>query len=703
MDGYRWYAKYIAELASTAAPPSEDPPWFSLYNSDATGRLVIADTEIAPIFLAAVTLCISLFISLLLARIPRWLAVAWSFGFLLQQRRLAQSSISQNEKPPARRGSWHLPLTLANCGLFLSDALDAVFASFHHLRRMELFRAFLYLLFGLFCVVGAVLGPVVALLVSRDVVYGFAGATSGPCLGQFNFTWYSTNRVAQGLDHHMRSYELLPWAQTFNYSWADNNTVYSTGQPVQEPISKVVYEQLDGCILNDDVLCDARFPRTHKVSVNLPPSRLGLWYDDSWSLKLTGHCLRLNSTSISNRTGPTSYVYGLHYAPGARRADPIEGYECPYSRDTLDSWSLGQGEGQRFDRRKNIITDSFFVNQEEDIGYPCHKWRDSVRNLVSDSLTIISVLPPRDDINQLEGDELYLEPVSTNRNFNYTPSQVAHLLCWEDLYVETKSGESFKTSAVWANRSAAIAQHKLPVGLNALLHMASTEFLVKPARFLRGSFSLLQSVAETPAWEFNPENAPPVPFAAEVHRWAHIGAMDIASKATRSATGFYGRGNMTALAVAEAEGPLNEEMRDLCNAVRATREGTVTLPLRVLVALAVLLGVALGWWILERLGVALASWGFAGPGGVIRSFLMLPAATPVSLAVSAETAILAAMGWGSEPSEQVVGSASGQPYIKSIGPSVGGPGMSPGRDDKWILSWGFSGFSAVGNKRAKIQ
>lgn len=210
-------------------------------------------------------------------------------------------------------------------------------------------------------------------------------------------------------------------------------------------------------------------------------------------------------------------------------------------------------------------------------------------------------------------------------------------------------------------------------------------------------------MSETPRWEFNAANALPVPFAAKVHRWAHIGAIDIASKATRAATGFYTRRDPASVFTMGIKGGMSGELQDLCNTVRTTREGIVSLPLSVLIALLVLLCIALAWWAVERIGVALASWGIVGPGSSIRAFLILPASTPVSLAVSTETALLAAKGWGDSPEERVVGSASGQPSIRSIGPNVSGPSLSPGRDENWILSWGFAGFSAANEKRVKIQ
>lgn len=113
-----------------------------------------------------------------------------------------------------------------------------------------------------------------------------------------------------------------------------------------------------------------------------------------------------------------------------------------------------------------------------------------------------------------------------------------------------------------------------------------------------------------------------MPFAAEVHRWAHVGAMEIASKATRAATGFYSRGYLTAATESQRQG-VPAELQDLCNAVRATREGAVSMPVRTLVALAVLLAVSLAWWAAERIGALLAGLGFAGPAGAVRAFLIL--------------------------------------------------------------------------------
>jgi hypothetical protein len=294
MDGHRWYAKHIAERATTSARINEqDIPWFSISDSPATGQILVADAAIAPVFLAAVTLVIGTLVPLLLRRIPRAVAVAWCFARNISPA--PQETERGNEKTPldeatarAGPGSWHLPVLMANSGLFLGDTVASVFGVWGHLRSRQLFYASMYFLFAVFCLVAAVAGPLVALLVSRDVAYGFAGTLSGPCIGQFNFTVNATNFVDQKLDHHLRSYELLPFSPTFNFSWT-NETEYTAGKPVVEPTSGVVYEQLDGCLLNDDVLCDSRFPRTHKVSVSLTPGQLGLWYEESWSLRLEGY------------------------------------------------------------------------------------------------------------------------------------------------------------------------------------------------------------------------------------------------------------------------------------------------------------------------------------------------------------------------------------------------------------------------------
>ncbi|KAF4435955.1 hypothetical protein FACUT_6806 [Fusarium acutatum] len=673
MDDFRWYSKNIAGSAAVSEQQEKHPPWFSTFESPFSGKLVIADAKIAPVFLAAVTLCISVAIPLLLVRLPKALAVAWCF--ISDRKKRCPESPSRNNF-----GSWHLPVMLANCNLLLSDLAMSLLASYQHLQQSEILRSVSFIVLGVFLLAAAVLTPLVALLISREVMYGFAGAQVGPCVAQYNFSIGAKNYIDRGLDHHLRSYELLPWIPRFNYSWIENNKIYFAAKPVKEPTSRVAYELLDKCLLNDKVLCDHRFYRTHKVSVEISPAQMGLWYDDSWKLKLNGYCLRLNSTSISRETDRNfpAYTYNFQFAPDAQKLDSADA-NCLYDPQTSGSWSLGQGEFQRFRRRKNTITDSFFVNGDEDRKYPCYKWRDSLRALDADSMTVITVLPSHEQINQLDGDELYLPPLPDG-DFSYKPDEVAHILCWEELYLHTMDGKSFKTSTSWANRSALIARHGLPRGLNPLLHMANTEFIVKPIRFLRGSSSLLQNVAETSRWEFNPTNAAPVPFGAEMHRWAHVGAMDIASKATRTSVGFYSRGDFDAVAKMEREGNSNEELQDLCDAVRTTQDGTITLPLDKIICILVLLCVAIFWWALERICVMIATRGVSGPGGIFRSFLMLPAATPVSLAASVESALLAAKGWGSHENERVMGSVSGHPLLRSVGQNTGRPSITMGRD-----------------------
>lgn len=276
-------------------------------------------------------------------------------------------------------------------------------------------RAASYLGFAVFCLVSAVLGPLIVLLVSRNVVYGFAGPESGPCYGQMNFTEGADNLVARALDHHMRSYELTPWVSTFNYAWSKNNTNYSgVDRPVVEPTSEVTYRRLPGCLLGDDVLCDSRFNQTHHVSVTMSPSRLGLWYDDTWKLELPGYCVRLNSTAISRRSSSSanaSFTYSLSLAQSAvRYANLSDPKACPSEQSTQPGWRLGQDEDQRFDRRLNVITDSSFVNADHNRGYPCYQWRGSLRALDSGVLAVLTVFPPRDTkaITHPLGDELDL-------------------------------------------------------------------------------------------------------------------------------------------------------------------------------------------------------------------------------------------------------------------------------------------------------
>lgn len=449
MDDHKWYAKYIAEFATSHhGDKSHQQGWFASHYTPETGWIVIANPSIAPVFLAAITLAISISTPLLLARIPRAFAIAW----LIFRWRDKPDETKPNSN---RRLSWHLPVLLANSGQFLSDGYTALVGFWSHARHKDIPRAVTYLGFAFFCLAAVVLGPLVALLVSRNVVYGFAGPESGPCYGQLNFTVGATNNlVARALDHHMRSYELVPWVSTFNYAWTENNTDYTTAdRPVVQPISGVTYRQLPGCLLGDDVLCDSRFNRTHHVSVTMSPARLGLWYDDTWKFELRGYCVRLNSTAISRRTSSsinTTFTYNLGFAPGGvRHADLSDHTVCPLNASHHPDWRLGQAEDQRFDRRLNIIADSFFVNSDLERGFPCYQWRESLRALDSDGLTVLTVLPPRDAnaITHPPGDELDLPPIR-NAAFGFGPGQVAHILCWEDLHVHTEGG-IFKTSGSW--------------------------------------------------------------------------------------------------------------------------------------------------------------------------------------------------------------------------------------------------------------
>lgn len=137
-----------------------------------------------------------------------------------------------------------------------------------------------------------------------------------------------------------------------------------------------------------------------------------------------------------------------------------------------------------------------------------------------------------------------------------------------------------------------------------------------------------QSLSDTATAEYTRANAPRVPFGAEMHRWAHIGTLDIASKATRAATGFYTLGEPVDPSIVEALH--TPQLLDLCRNVRRVREGAVSVPLTTVLVAICLVWVAAVWWVVEIMLVFFAEKGFSS----VRAFLTLPATRPTALSVA---------------------------------------------------------------------
>jgi hypothetical protein len=706
--GYRWYGKYVAETAADGqyplASPRTDYPAFQVYNSGISGRILVVDTAVAPVFIAAITLVTSFAVPLLFVRVARAVAV-WRYGrAILPSSSSPPAGAAQGGAPQVYGGYGvvasdetgavalsspvsvgggeqlvvvplsHVPVLLTNCGKWLSDAWCALCLFWRGTfgKKGDGHEPLAYALLFAFSVVAFAAGPLVAFLISREVVSGFSGAVNGPCIPQNNFTNGAVNPNTNGSDHHGRAMELLPFIGSFKYTWsATGGDAYLAGGPVVDPVSQVKYERVDGCLLTDDVYCDARFPHTHKVSGELTAAQMGLWFGRAdWRFRTEGYCIKLNSSAIAARLVDGSYQYHLGYAAGARRLRDATQEELRADPP------LGQFEFQRFERHKNVITDSYFVNTEEDIGWAHYPFRQSLRDLDVEALAVLTVLPSTTEkINQSPDDELFLSHAPAG-SYRGEPSNIAHILCWERLFLvvdgqgETNSSQKWSP---WRFRDAAVRERfNLPRGVEPLAQFAFTEFIIKPLRFLRGSV-LLQSLADTPRWEIDPTFAAAVPFGAEVHRWAHVGLLDISSKATRTASGYYARGITQPPALLERIAADAPALADLCGAVRTAREGTVSLPLAVTVSLFVLLLVAGLWWAVEAALTSLAASG-RSLFGLARPFLVLPATTPPALSAAAVAANDAAGGYPRGWTLRF--SASGWPEVGVLGM---GPPTQSGR------------------------
>ena len=140
---------------------------------------------------------------------------------------------------------------------------------------------------------------------------------------------------------------------------------------------------------------------------------------------MQGYCIKLNSIVTARPyTTPEGSIYVCHlgFAPGA--VNPT--VHSP-QQISADPW-LGQAETQRYARRKNVIWDSYFVNHESERGWESMVWRQSLRALDVEALTVLMVLPSTTDaINQSPDDELYLPPVNAT-SYTFDLDHIAHML-----------------------------------------------------------------------------------------------------------------------------------------------------------------------------------------------------------------------------------------------------------------------------------
>ena len=442
----------------------------------------------------------------------------------------------------------------------MADAWTSLLLAPRRMRGKEWKTAGAYALYFLFSVIALAIGPLAAFMISKEIIFGFGGHLSGPCLHQWNFTTGATNipmaEVSVGLDHHGLAIELLPRLSTFTYSWSNRSKdEYLSGASIINPVSKANYTRVPGCALRDDVLCDGGFPHTRTVSGDLTAPQLGMWSGNHWKFSMESSCIRLNSSAISYQAATHGWLYHLSYAKDSFNTSEI------YRENTL-----GQRETERYARRKNFITDTYFLNESAQVGWGHEMWRQSLRDLDVNQVAVITILPSTENINQDETDDIYAKPVPASE-FDFHPSQMVHLLCWEKLFVSLKKSKT-KVSIDWNNRTEFVLQNDLPLGVEPLMQMSDGEFILKPLRFLRGN-TLLQYTSDTPRREYDATLAPIVPFGAEMHRWAHIGLMDIASKATRTTTGYYARGvpqDTSSIAALQ-----NSHLHDLCRSVRAVK------------------------------------------------------------------------------------------------------------------------------------
>lgn len=680
-QGYNWYAKYIAEAASqtllvrnsTSHHPSQP---LEVHKSVEGGHVLVIESRFAPIVLALLTLVATIVIPILFTRIMKVLAVVWC-GW---HNKSSKSITSPIERKP--NAAFHLPVFLANCGLWTTDAWTAANLSWQSARYGNIGTLFLYLTLTTLCIFGLLTGPAMAFVLSHHVETGFGGTLGGICTTPMNFSLGAINAVSLGEEHHGRAIELLPWLGSFSYFWS-NTTVatYNSGQILIDPLSGVSYSQLDHCLLEDEALCDSEFNRTHMVTANLTSAQLGLWAGGTYNISMEASCIKMNSTTLAHRvessTSEPYWEYGFYFVPGATNLTAA-----------APQYIFGQGETERFASKKNVVTDSWFMGNlgDKNFEWALEVFPPSLRALDIDSFTVLTILPSTGAVNQQPGDEIYLPPVSP-ADFNFAPDQLAHLLCWESTFLSTPHNRTRLTSSRQNEGLTQILQENaLPTLLSPLLSFVSGEFVLKPARYLRAN-TLLQSVAGDTVGEYSSSDAPSVPFGAEMHRWGHVGILDIASKATRMASGYYARGNTLNSSILTTLHE-NLDLLNLCSAVREARAGVISIPVRDIIVLLVLLTLACSSWTVETVLVTLAQRGWQG---VVRLWLVLPAAKPTSLNAS----VMLAMNNESE----VKNSASGWPIVILRGrEQYFGPIMQTDENERARLRWGFGGLQELSRK-----
>ena len=476
--GFQWYSKYIADITSNEQYPgvnATEAKLFRYHHSVTGGTVLVVDSSISAVFLAALTLFATISIPLIFVRVARACAVVWNTlekpviestpqqlegkRPMLHEREASEdgdgiasspvrgpvTTSCHTEKKPLN----HLPILLSNSGQWLGDAFGAASLLTTHFEDYSRQLSLAYGLYFLLCLFALITGPFSAFLISRTVVYGFGDTVDGPCIGQTNFSYEGVVADTSGTDHHGRAMELLPFIGNFMYSWSQMGAKdYIAGGPVIDPISQVNYTRLDGCLLKDDVLCSTAFPHTHMVTAELTPAQMGMWSGDDWKFRMKGYCLRLNSSSISKLTpryegsNKNYYAYHLSFAPDSARVGP----EIP-GQGPLPDPNLGQMEGTLFPRRKNTIWDTYFPGdaaQESkyDRGWDDKIWRPSLHALNAEAINVETVFPTMDNVSQIIGDELYLNAQYNRSKYNFQPEDTAHILCWEQIFIITNDVES---------------------------------------------------------------------------------------------------------------------------------------------------------------------------------------------------------------------------------------------------------------------
>jgi hypothetical protein len=161
-QGYTWYAKYIAEAAYQNLPSTNSTPDIirlplEINRSAQGGFVLIVESSIATVILALVTLTASTVIPIIFTRISKALAVLWCALHIGPPKK----KTIEASRDPTPNATFHLPVILANAGIWTTDAWASINLSWQCVKYRELAASLIYIGVVILCLLGISTGPLV--------------------------------------------------------------------------------------------------------------------------------------------------------------------------------------------------------------------------------------------------------------------------------------------------------------------------------------------------------------------------------------------------------------------------------------------------------------------------------------------------------------------------------------------------------------